>query len=251
MNEKNKKNIGSIITDVLLFLVVIIALFVLIITISSKKDSDGTATLFGYQLRFVQSDSMDKSDSTDVSEYEIKSIPIKSCIFIKVLPSEQTKKEEIYKTFKVGDVLTIKYVYTKQETITHRIVEIKEKPTGGYLISLEGDNKSAQSGALHQVIDTSEVDSPNYIVGKVVGKSYLLGLLVYAFKNSIGIIFLVIVPCLIIIIFEIMRIVRVLNLNKKDTLQQQQANEIEELKRQIAMLQKDNKSNEDIEEGNE
>lgn len=238
-NETLKKTL-KIIGEVLLYIVIALALFVLIITITSKRDSDGTATVFGKQLRFVQSDSMGKCDLTDVSGYEIKSIPVKSCVFIEVVPEDEAKKAEWYANLKVGDVLTFKYVYTKQETITHRIISIVTNETGGYIITLEGDNKNSDSNLLKQTINTSLSDSPNYVIGKVTGQSYLLGLFVYAFKTPVGIICIIIIPCLIIIAFEIMRIAKVFGKDKKEKIkaeQEKQANEIEELKRQLAALQ--------------
>lgn len=227
--------------EVLLFIVIAFALCSVVITIVSKKDNDGTAMVFGYQLRFVQSDSMAQCELTDVSSYDIKSIPVKSCIFVQVAPEDDRQREDWYKQLKVGDVLTFKYVYTKQETITHRIVAIQEKESGGYLITLEGDNKTSDTNLLQQTIDTSLTDSPNYIIGKVTGQSYFLGLIVYAFKSPVGIICLIIIPCLIMIGFEVIRIVIVLGKDRKEKAkekEQQQSDEIEELKRQLALLQK-------------
>lgn len=240
-NETLKKAL-RITGDVLLYVIVALALFVLIISITAKKDSDGTATVFGKQLRFVQSDSMAECDLTDVSGYEIKSIPVKSCVFIDVVPENEAEKAEWYKKLKVGDVLTFKYVYTKQETITHRIVNIVDNGTGGYVIVLEGDNKNSDSNLLTQTINTSLTDSPNYVIGKVTGQSYFLGLLVYAFKTPVGIICLIIIPCLIIIAFEVMRLIRVFGKERKEKMrveQERQADEIAELRRQLAALQGD------------
>jgi seryl-tRNA synthetase len=74
----------------------------------------------------------------------------------------------------------------------------------------------------------------------VTGQSYVLGLLVYAFKTPVGIVCLIIIPCLIIIAFEVMRLVKVFGKDKKEKLQaekKKQDDEIEELKRQLAELQ--------------
>lgn len=234
------KKVLSIAGNILLYLILAIAVFVLIVSVTAKKDSDGTATVFGKQLRFVQSDSMEACDQTDVSAYKIKSIKVKSCVFIDVIPEDEAKREEWLKTVKVGDVLTFKYVYTKQETITHRVVKIEAKETGGYVITLEGDNKASDSEVLKQTIDTSQENSPNYIIGRVTGQSYLLGLLVYAFKQPIGMVCFVIVPCLIMIAFQIIRIVRTVSADKREKAALEEAsrtNEIEELKRQLAALQ--------------
>lgn len=242
-NKETLKKTLKIIGDVLLYVIVAFAMFVLVVSITSKKDSDGTATVFGKQLRFVQSNSMAECELTDVSGYKIKSIPVKSCVFVEVVPENEEEKAEWYANLKVGDVLTFKYVYTKQETITHRIINIVENENGGYIITLEGDNKNADSSLLKQTINTSLTDSPNYVIGKVTGQSYLLGLLVYAFKTPVGIVCIIIIPCLIIIAFEVMRLIRVFGKDKKEKIkaeQEKQASEIEELKRQLAALQGNN-----------
>ena len=247
----NKKPSGirkalRIILDVITGLFVVCAIFTLAISVVSKKDSDGTATIFGTQLRFVQSDSMAKCDQTDVSEYKIKSIPVKSCVFVEVMPEDETKKEEWLSDIEIGDVLTFKYVITsKQETITHRVVSIVDKDTGGYIITLEGDNKASDTGVLQQVIDTSKTDSPNYIIGKVVGQSYVLGVIIYAFKTPLGIALICIVPCLIIIIFNVGRIIKVCSKDKKEkalVAAKSKDDQIEQLKKELESLKKNETS---------
>ena len=88
------KKVLRVTGDVALFFIILFALFALVLSIASKKDSDGTATVFGYQLRFVRSDSMDKCELTDVSGYRIKSIPVKSCIFVQVAPEDEEQKNQ-------------------------------------------------------------------------------------------------------------------------------------------------------------
>ena len=220
-------------------------MFSVFITISSKKDSDGTATIFNYQLRFVKSASMESCEYVDTSNFEIKDIKVKSCIFIETVPEDDKEADDWYASLKVGDVLTFKYVYTKQETITHRIVDITKKSNDGYIIKLQGDNRNDKDGTLIQVIDTSLTNSNNYVIGKVVGKSYVLGLVIYALKTPVGIICIFIIPCVLIIIFEIIKIVKVFTLEKKEKLEQESFSkdkEIEELKKKLENLQKDKES---------
>lgn len=247
MEERNNKTATTkkvlrIVGDVLIFLLVAIALFAVILSIVSKKDTDGTATVFGTQLRFVQSSSMEKCAQTDVSKFKIKSIPVRSCVFVQVVPQDETQAKQWFDDVQLGDVLTIKYVVTnKQETITHRVIDKRDNGIGGWLIVLQGDNKPDGAELATQTINTSlHGESKNYVVGKVVGQNYLLGLLVYAFKTPVGLVCMVIIPCLIIIVFEILRLARVFNADKKQKIQaqqQQQADEIENLKRQLAQLQ--------------
>ncbi len=205
------RNFFDAVGTVILYIVLVAVLMLLIVGVmSSKKSNDGTATIFGMQLRFVQSNSMESYEGTDVSEYDIKSIKVKSCVFIQTIPEDSEKRDEWLSNIEVGDVLTFKYVYVKQETVTHRVVNIEEKPTGGYIITLSGDNKSATGIVGKQVIDTSETNSRNYIVGKVVAQSYILGLIIYALYSPWGIVCFIMIPCLVIIVVEIMRIATVL-----------------------------------------
>ncbi|MBR1867490.1 MAG: S26 family signal peptidase [Clostridia bacterium] len=250
MEEKKSgfKKVLNVLTDVLVFAFVIVGAISLILTITSKRDDDGAINLFGMQMRIVVSNSMEKSDQTDVSMYKIKDIPIRSMIFIELVPEEESEAKKWYSALEVGDVVTFRYKYVSQETITHRIVKITEKDTGGYILTLEGDNKESDSNTLQQTVDTDLSDiSPNYIIGKVTGQSRLLGFIVYSLKQPLSMVFLMIVPCAIIIIFEIVKIIRIFGAEKKQKFEeekgkmeeekQKQASEIEELKKQLAALQ--------------
>lgn len=225
------RRVSKVLTNILFYLVLAIALFFLIIVIAMKKNRDDAATVFGYQFRIVQSASMEKHESVDTSNYKIKDIKVKSVVFIKVAPEDNLDLEVWYDSLEIGDVLTFKYVYTKQETITHRVIDIREKGTG-YLITLEGDNKAGDINTLTQVIDTTIEENPNYIIGEVVGKSYILGLFLYALRDPIGILLIVIIPCLIIIILQIIKIVSVLHSDKKEKENSKLLSQKEELLKQ-------------------
>lgn len=228
------KKVISIVLDVLFVCFFLLCAFTLFLSIASKKDSDGAMQIFGYEMRIVVSPSMEKCDQTDVSAYEIKDIPVKSLVFIQTVPEEGA--DEWYSSLKVGDVLSFRYVYTTQETITHRVTAISANDGGGYTITLQGDNKSDSGGSLVQVIDTSAEDSPNYVIGKVVGTSYVLGIIITALKSAWGIVLIVIVPCAIIIVFEIIRIVEAVRGDKnaqRDAENARKDAEIAELKRKL------------------
>lgn len=241
------KKVFGIIGNVIIWIIAIFAIFAVFVTLLSKKDGEGAATIFGYQLRFVETGSMEKSEYTDVSGYKIKSIPARSCVFVQVAPKDEAKKAEWYADLKVGDVLTFKYAYGTQVVITHRIVGIEPQESGGCKISLQGDNKSSPDAAGTQVIYTADATSYNYVIGKVTGQSYLLGLAVYALKTPVGIVLIVIVPCLIIIALRVIQIIGVLGADKEEKRkaeQESQKNEIEELKRQLEQLKATNAESE-------
>lgn len=167
------KKVANIVLDVVVVAVLLLALFTIVVTVNAKKSQDkDVSSIFGYQLRFVQSGSMGKCAYTDVSKYKVKSIKVKSCVFIKTAPTSEKEINEWYKTLKVGDVLT--FQYNKNDgsaapedyegdsmVITHRVIRIEKKENGnGYIITLKGDYKSGKdSEPAEQVIDT-EVDTP-------------------------------------------------------------------------------------------
>ena len=241
MNKAKVKKIGKIALDVLLYIFLAICIFSVVVTVLSKRDSDGAAEVFGYQMRVVTSDSMSESEFTDVSAYKIKDIPIRSMVFVKVMPDDTDEADEFYRSLKVGDVLTFRYVYTTQVTITHRITDIEEIE-GGFKITLAGDNKNSEDGQLVQVIDTSIPNNTNYVIGKVTGQAYLLGLLMSFLMQPVGMILLIIVPCFIIILLEVLKIAKVLGADKKKREQEEKKkkdDELEELRSKLAALEKE------------
>ena len=240
MNKETLNKIKNIASNVILGLFIAICIFSLVLTIFAKKDTDGTAEIFGYQLRIVVTGSMEKCDETDVSDYKIKSIPLRSMVFVETVPKDKDEAKEWYADLQVGDVLTFKYVYASQVTITHRIISIEEKGDG-YIIKLEGDNKSSTDNQGVQIIDTNNAaTSPNYIVGKVVGQAKLLGFILSIMKEPVGLICLIIIPCAIVIIMEILKITSVLNeekLKKANEENKKRDDELEELRKKLAALE--------------
>ena len=241
MDKAKIRKIGKITLDVLLYIFLAICIFAVFVTVLSKRDSDGAAEVFGYQMRVVTSDSMSESEFTDVSAYKIKDIPIRSMVFVKVMPDDPAEADEFYRSLEVGDVLTFRYVYTTQVTITHRITAITEKETGGFVIELAGDNKSSEDGQLTQIIDTSIPNNTNYVIGKVTGQAKLFGAVMSFLMQPAGIILLIILPCAIIILIEILKIVKVLTADKKMREQEEKdkkESELEELRRRLAEMEK-------------
>lgn len=244
---KKKSKIILIIANVLLYVFVAIGLFSIIITIFSKKSVDGTASVFGKQLRIVETASMEKNAETDVSNFEIKDIPVGSMVFIDLVPEDKTEAEAWYSELKVGDVLTFKYyIAGSQYTITHRIIKIEDKDGKGYIISLRGDNvvskDSEPGGILVQRVDTTNPDSFHYVIGKVTGQSKVLGFIITSLKKPVVLFLIIIVPCLAVIILEVIKIVSVLRKDKNKEIKEEkerQTDEIAELKKQIEKLQQE------------
>ena len=248
--------IGAIIRDIIIFVFLLVCIFSVFVTVLSRKDADGAAEVFGYQMRVVTSDSMAACEHTDVSAYKIKDIPVRSMVFVEVMPKTPAEADAFYRSLQVGDVLTFRYVYTTQITITHRITGIVERENGREIV-LSGDNKATEAGQAVQIIDTSAKDDANYIIGKVVGKSYLMGVVINFLMQPLGMVLLIIVPCVAIIVLEIGKIVKVVTKEKKERERKEQEEkalkdqELDALRRRLAELENTVTAKADSTEGKE
>lgn len=249
--SKGLKKCVRVVGNIVLYVFLAVCIIGVLITLFSDKSDDGAVELFGYQMRVVVSDSMAACEDTDVSAFEIKSIPLRSMVFIQNVPSESEAAAEWYSGLNVGDVLTFRYVYANQVTITHRVVAITEKD-GGYIIELAGDNKRSESEQLYQTIDTSVQNNTNYVIGKVTGQSLLLGTFVSVLQTPIGIVLVITVPCFIIILLEIIKIVGIVGdeRRKREREAAEKDDELERLRRRLNELESQDVS-ESEEEKNE
>ncbi|MBO5316283.1 MAG: hypothetical protein J6B48_07640 [Clostridia bacterium] len=237
----NYKKIGKIAYNLVMYLFLGLCAVALVLTVTAKRSSDGAAEIFGYQLRTVLTPSMEKCDETDVSDFGIKSIPQNSMVLVQSVPEDEMEAEKWYSELRVGDVLTFRYVYVTQITITHRITSITAKDSGGYIIELAGDNKSSDTSQLYQTIDTSDKTSPNFVLGKVTAVFSVIGFIVSLLKKPIGLVFIVIIPCFIIILLEILKILGAYNAEKQKRNKEEakkKDDELEELKKRLAALEK-------------
>ena len=244
MNKTRLKKVLSTVSNVVLYTFLIVCTLTLLFTIFSKKDSDGAVGIFGYQMRLVTSGSMEKCEQTDVSEYKIKSIPLNAMVFIELAPTDTEELDKWYDSLEVGDVLTFKYVYTKQVTITHRVSAIEEK-ADGYAISLIGDNVNESGGQMTQTIDTTIEGNPNYIIGKVVAVSPAIGVFTTFLKKPIGMILVVMLPSLLLMIREIIKIVSGVSAERRrreDEERESTERELEELRTRLRELENQNEA---------
>lgn len=245
MKNAKVKKILNVVVNVVLILFLVVCVLAVSVTIISGRDVDGAVDVFGYKMLIVTSGSMEKSEYTDVSNFEIKSIPVRSMVFVETVPDEPADAYNWYKELKVGDVLTFKYVESnKQITITHRIIKIEDNGVGGFIIELMGDNKNAENGAKIQRIDTS-VNNSNFVIGKVTGKSVVFGNIITLLKSPLGIVLMIIIPCFLIIGYEVFKIWKIVQEDKKNKANEEisaKEREIEELKKKLAEMSEKNEA---------
>ena len=247
MEKDNVKKVIAIAWTVVSYVFMAIAfLCIILVIVLNKNDS----SVFGFQMRTVISPSMESSEYTDVSDFKIKSLPVDTIVFIEEVPVDQALQDEWYRELKIGDVLTFVYRLHEgqQVVITHRIIDKIDNGNDGYIIYLEGDNKGHEDGIVTQVIDTEkQSDIDYYVIGKVIGESYPLGLLVKFLKSTWGMICIIILPVVVILILEVKKLVDLLTKDKLEAekrRQQEQLEELEELRRKVALLEQQNNNSE-------
>jgi len=174
------KKAVSRITSVLVFLIFAAGLFVFISVIMSSRS--GVPNLLGYSFFSVKTSSM-------VPTYPVGSVVI-------------TKKVNT-NTLKAGDVITF---YSDDPIIsgipnTHRIIAIgKDKEGKTYFITKGDNNPTADKYPVYEA----------KVIGKVQGSIGSLGSILGKFKNRYAMFFLLIVPIVLIVVFELKNITKLI-----------------------------------------
>lgn len=131
----------------------------------------------------------------DVSAFEIGSINVSDIIVV-----QRNLSSEFFLELRVGDVITFEMNSGNMigHVITHRIIEINEIDSY-YKITTKGDN-SDNVEVLYSNIDI--------IYGNVVLSNSFLGLVFNVITNHIFLIVCIIIPCIIIVLYEVKKILK-------------------------------------------
>lgn len=110
---------------------------------------------------------------------------------------------------KVGDIVTFTSSDPRYSglTITHRIVGIEKSKNQKVYYRTKGDNNNTEDSALV---------SYDNIYGKVILRIPKIGYIQYALTSSYGIVFLVVIPCLGIVIYDFIKLFKSIIKNTKE-----------------------------------
>ena len=117
-------------------------------------------------------------------------------------------KREEPENLKVGDVITFLSSDTRYLglTITHRIVGIEKSTTGDIYFRTKGDNNNTEDSSLVKGDD---------IYGKVILKIPKIGYIQLLLTNAIGWVLIVVIPCLGVVIYDIIKIFKSIGNGKR------------------------------------
>jgi len=115
-------------------------------------------------------------------------------------------KREPAKSLKVGDIITFNSSDPRYSgiTITHRIVDIEKSQEGDLLFRTKGDNNNS--------VDMSYTKASD-IYGKVILKIPKLGYVQYFLSQSYGWLLVIVIPCLSIISYDIVKLLKKLGIS--------------------------------------
>lgn len=145
--------------------ILLVVLFLLVVVMFLMRIMGKTPSVFGYQLYYVSSGSMEPT------------LNVGDAILIKKVPAKEISKGDIITFRSTNDVV-------RGHTITHRVVEEPEIKSGIYYYQTKGDVESATLDPL---------TSYNRVEGKFVTKLPVLGLMYSFFCKPYGLATFVIV----------------------------------------------------------
>ena len=175
------KKVLSIIINVLLWVFIVFAAFVTVLSLSAQKSDDKIPSIFGKSLVSVVSDSMNPTFKKG------------DLIFDEDIAAEEKSK------LAVGDVISFITDLDgdgTDEINTHRIVSLRTE--GGYVFyTTRGDNKETNTKD-----DDKEVRA-DMIVGKYTGKKLSgVGSVISFLQTSTGFLICIVVPLVLFFLFE-------------------------------------------------
>ncbi len=202
MNKKGSsvwntiKKILHFITTVIMYSVFLVLIFVGLILILYVVDIKRNAASGQYKPPLF-------SAYVIISPSMVPTINVQDAVIIKRVEG---------KDIKLGDIITFTSTDGRYSgvTITHRVVRIEKTSSGKYMFRTKGDNNNAEDATLV---------GEDYINGKVILRIPMIGYIQYFLSQAYGWIIAIVIPCLGIIIYDIIKVIKLIknNMVKKVT----------------------------------
>ena len=207
MNNESVKKVVGIVSKVFTWIIIAITVFMMIFTIFSTLTFDkNDRNLFGIRFYIVLSDSMSPSENNKDDKIHFNA----GDIVLSQTVKDPTKLQP-------GDVISFisQNSYSFGETVTHMIREVRTDSKGrllGYVTY--GTNTGADDEALVE---------PEYVLGKYVGKLPKVGHFFSFLKTTPGYIVCILVPFLLLILWQGVNTVRLFRRYKAEQMEAMQA----------------------------
>lgn len=220
MNPKLQKAL-NIAQKVFTIVIIAITVFMMVFTIFSVVTFDkNDRSIFGFKFYIVQTDSMSLSDLN-------KDDPVHFNAGDLIIVKEVSDK----KTLVEGDIISFISQNSDSfgETITHRIRKVTRDAEGGLAFKTYGTNTNT---------DDESLVPASYVLGVYTAQLPIVGQFFGFLKTTPGYIVCILIPFLILIIYQGVNCIRIFRRYKKeqmDEMQQERA-KIEEERRQSEQM---------------
>ncbi|NLO45884.1 MAG: signal peptidase I [Clostridiales bacterium] len=207
------KRILNAIGNIIVTLVLVFAILVTVLVITSTKSEIGVPSLFGYAIMNVETDSMESEEGFFTGDL----------ILLRMIEKEEAND------LKVGDVITFwRYLANERYIETHRIIEnIYENQyayevvdgirihNGKKCYVTKGDNTPGADFLAGGELDYA---TDNTIIGVWEGKSIpKLGAAIKFLRSQMGFMVCIVAPLALLFFYELYRFIVTMNEKKKET----------------------------------
>ena len=206
MNEKTKKlvNIGTKVTTWLLIAFTVFMMIFTVVTVTTVDRND--RSIFGVKFYIVQTDSMSLSENNKDMDVHFNAGDI---VIIKNVDDSRA--------LQAGDIIAFMSTNSVSygETVTHMIREVKKTEDGkvlGYVTY--GTNTGTDDEALVE---------PEYVLGAYSGKLPGIGNFFAFVKSTPGYIVCILVPFLLLILYNGVNVIRLFRKYKREQMEAMQA----------------------------
>ncbi len=185
------KKVLHFITKVLMYSVFLLLLFVgfvLVVYVIDLKKSSSTGV---YKPPLF-------SAYVIISPSMVPTIKVEDAVIIRRVEADEIQK---------GDIITFTSTDSRYAgvTVTHRVVEVIQTSKGKYMYRTKGDNNNAEDPTLV---------SSEYVSGKVILRIPKIGYIQYFLSQAYGWIIAIVIPCLAIVIYDVVKLVKLITKNK-------------------------------------
>ena len=205
--DTTAKKILNISSKVIAWLLVAFTVFMMIFTVVTVTTADrNDRSIFGVKFYIVQTDSMSLSENNKDMDVHFNAGDI---VLIKDVKDKTSLKE--------GDIIAFLSMneVSRGETVTHMIREVKKSDDGkviGYVTY--GTNTGTNDEALVE---------PDYVLGQYSGKLPGVGNFFAFVKSTPGYIVCILVPFLLLILYNGVNVIRLFRKYKREQMEEMQA----------------------------
>lgn len=201
MQNSKAKKVLSIVFNTFVWIFLVFAVLVTIVTFASRNSKDGVPSVFGTSIVSIQSDSMKSSKPESFKEGDL--------IIIEKITSQKAFELEVGAIITYRAPIDIDGDGQTGDINTHRIVEKRTDGGGIVWFKTQGDNPTTNPTA-----DSYELRFTD-VIGVYNGKKLVgVGSVLDFFRSSLGFLLVIVLPMALFFLYEVYNLIKIIMANK-------------------------------------